>query len=214
MEADRDDELDDGYCIGSGGLHMHDGSQHHHHHHHQEGDLVQDLTVEGARSKKRERDRKARDEAGVKEEDEAEQSPSKRPHKRGDDDAPLTGKELRDLFAQHLHSVEHEMQLVLGDARGRIDGIEQNQATTKGDIDIATIGGRLAIAEKDNVLQQTELARHIRNKSVVWRMLWRTSSINWQRSRFKVYPVMLLVLTNDPLYMGDMREDLIHGRST
>ena len=153
MEEDKGDVIDDGHGAGLEDLNMEDpvpsptapadGSS----------------SAEGVRSKKRERDRRARASAGVKEEEEAEQSPSKRAHEGGDDDsAPLSGKALKELFAQHLSSVKHEMQLVWGDVRGRIDSMEKTQASTHGEI--AKFGGRLAIAEKDNLLQQTELARH------------------------------------------------------
>ncbi|CAE7231141.1 pol [Symbiodinium sp. CCMP2592] len=114
--------------------------------------------VEAARSKKRERDRGARDRIDTKQEEEDEQSPTKRPHERGDGDLPLTGRELRDLFAQHLFSVKQEMQSAWGDVCGRMETIEKHQTSTKESL--AVMGGRLTITEKDNVLQQTELAKH------------------------------------------------------
>ena len=125
--------------------------------------------VEDVRRKKRERERRSRGgraDMEVKEEEEEDgevESPSKRANARDAKDGeaadgPISGKELRYLFAQHLQSVKQELQSTWGDVRGRLESVEA--ATRQNKEQMSQLGGRMTVAEKDNVLQQRELSRH------------------------------------------------------
>ena len=119
--------------------------------------------VEATRRKKRERDRTRRDEgrgldAVTKDEEDEEESPSKRAHEREGEDAPLSGRELRALLSQHFQSVKHEMHNVWGEVKTKVEMIDRRSTETKEAI--VSFSGRLSVAEKDNVLQQSELAKH------------------------------------------------------
>ena len=119
--------------------------------------------VEATRRKKRERDRTKRGEGNsptvaAKEEEDEDESPSKRAHEKEGDDAPLSGRELRALLSQHFQSVKHEMHNVWGEVKTKVEMIDQRSTETKEAI--VSFSGRLSVTEKDNVLQQTELAKH------------------------------------------------------
>ena len=116
---------------------------------------------EAARKKKRERDRVRRGDGGreadvATKEEEEDESPSKRPHEG--DDLPLSGRELRQLLSQHFQSVKHEMHNVWGEVKTKVEMIDQRSLETKEAI--SSFAGRLSVAEKDNVYQQTELSKH------------------------------------------------------
>ncbi|CAE7295584.1 unnamed protein product [Symbiodinium sp. CCMP2456] len=144
-----------------------------------------DMMAEATRTRKRERDRLRRGDGGgeIKEEPDIE-SPTKRAHERHDDDeAPLSGKELRDLFAQHLLSVKQELQSAWGDVRGRLDRVEHEGVSTKEQV--ALLSGRVSVNEKDNVVQQQELARQ---KGQIGDLETEVEGLKKQMAEIKVQP--------------------------
>ncbi|CAE7215765.1 pol [Symbiodinium sp. CCMP2456] len=144
-----------------------------------------EMAAEVTRTRKRERDRLRRGDGRgeVKEEPDIE-SPTKRAHERHDDDeAPLSGKELRDLFAQHLLSVKQELHTAWGDVRGRLDRVEHEGGATKEQV--ALLSGRVLVNEKDNVVQQQELARQ---KNQIGDLETEVEGLKKQMAEIKVQP--------------------------
>ncbi|CAE7770539.1 unnamed protein product [Symbiodinium sp. CCMP2456] len=118
--------------------------------------------------------------ADLSEQDEHDvESPTKRPHGDPGADAPMTGRELRELLQGHVMSMRQawtEVESRVGSVESRVSTVEGRQTQFKGEVE--SVKGRTKVLERDlstirkeheaGKVKVQELTEEVKNLKVQW----------------------------------------------